>query len=122
MNTFFLIMLQTEAQQGSPWSGIIMILLVFVVMWLFMIRPQQKKQKELEKQRNEMKPGDKVVTAGGLHGKIEKIQDDTMLVEIAKGVSIRIDKTSVFVEPQPEVKKTPAKAEDKKEDAKIELK
>lgn len=101
---FLTIMLQAEAQQGSQWSFWMMMILIFVVMWLFMIRPQQKKQKELENQRKQMKAGDKVVTAGGIHGKIEKVQDDTMTIEIAKGVSIKIDKSSVFAEVQPEKK------------------
>lgn len=101
MNTFLTILLQAEAGQQSSMSFWIMMILIFVVMWLFMIRPQRKKQQELEKQRNEMKPGDKVVTAGGIHGKIDKIQDDTMLIEVAKGVTIKIDKSSIFAEPAP---------------------
>jgi len=118
------IMLQAEAGAttgGSQWSFWVMMILIFVIMWLFMIRPQQKKQKELEKQRNAMKAGDKVVTAGGIHGKIEKVQDETMQIEIAKGVSIRIDKSSVFAEPAPAPKKDekPAKKEEEtKEEAK----
>lgn len=109
------IMLQAEVQQGSQWGFWLPMILIFIVMWLFMIRPQQKKQKELENQRKQMKAGDRVVTAGGIHGKIEKVQEDTMVIEIAKGVSIKIDKTSVFAEVQPEVKKEskPAKEENK---------
>lgn len=103
---FLSILLQTEAPgQGSQWNFWIMMILIFVVMWLFMIRPQQKKQKELENARKQMRAGDKVVTAGGIHGKIEKVQDDTMQIEIAKGVSIVIDKSSVFAEPAPAPKK-----------------
>lgn len=93
------IFLQAEGNGQSQWSFWIMMILIFVVMWLFMIRPQQKKQKELEKQREQMKAGDKVVTAGGIHGKIEKVHDNDFVVEIAKGVSITIDKASVFAEP-----------------------
>lgn len=106
----------TQQSQGGFW---IMMILLFVVMWLFMIRPQQKKQKELENQRKQMKAGDRIVTAGGIHGKIEKVQDDTMTIEIAKGVSIKIDKSSVFAEVQSEAKK-----QDKKEEkpAKEEVK
>ena len=107
------ILLQAEAQQqGSQWSFWVMMILIFVVMWLFMIRPQQKKQKELEEQRKQMRAGDRVVTAGGIHGKIEKVKDGTFEVSIAKGVSIEIDKASAFAEAQPEVKK-PTKSDDK---------
>ena len=95
-----------------------MMILIFVVMWLFMIRPQQKKQKELEKQRESMRPGQKVVTAGGLHGKLKSVDGDIFHVEIAKDVVIRIDKSSVFMEPEA----APVKKEEKpkKDEAKEE--
>ena len=94
--TFFL---QADAAQaqgaGGNWSFLIMIVLLFVVMWLFMIRPQQKKQKEMEKFRNELKKGDKVVTIGGIYGTVNEIADKTVDIEISKGVSIRVDKASL---------------------------
>ena len=80
---------------GGNWSFLIMIVLLFVVMWLFMIRPQQKKQKEMEKFRNELKKGDKVVTIGGIYGTVNEIADKTVDIEISKGVSIRVDKASL---------------------------
>jgi preprotein translocase subunit YajC len=69
-------------------------------MWFFMIRPQQKRQKEIEKQRAALKTGDKVVTSGGLHGKLKEINDHDYVVEIAEGVKVKIDKASVFAAPQ----------------------
>jgi len=113
---FLSIMLQDAAatgQGGSQWTFWLMMILIFVVMWLFMIRPQQKKQKELENQRKQMKAGDRVVTAGGIHGKIDKVKDNTMEITIAKGVTIEIDKSSVFAETPAEAKKAekPAKEE-----------
>ena len=101
--------------QGSNWSFWIMMILIFVVMWLFMIRPQQKKQKELEKQREQMRPGQKVVTAGGLHGKLKSVEGDIFQVEIAKDVVIRIDKSSVFAEPEAAPVKKEEKAKEKEE-------
>lgn len=89
------ILLQAPAQGGS-WSGILMIVAMIAIFWLFMIRPQQKKQKELKKQRENMKNGDKVVTAGGIHGRIKEISDLIIMVEIAPGVSIKLDKGSVY--------------------------
>lgn len=62
----------------------------------FMIRPQQKRQKEIQKAREALKVGDKVITAGGIYGKIKEIGDVYMMIEIANGVNIQIDKTSVF--------------------------
>ncbi len=74
----------------------IMLALIFVVMWLFMIRPQRKQQKELEKFRNELKKGDKVITAGGIYGTIAEIQDTTVLIKVDGEVKIRVDKTSIM--------------------------
>jgi preprotein translocase subunit YajC len=95
--TFFLQADGAAAGQGAGgnWSFLIMIVLLFVVMWLFMIRPQQKKQKEMEKFRNELKKGDKVVTIGGIYGTVNEIADKTVDIEISKGVSIRVDKASL---------------------------
>ena len=95
---FLTIFLQAEgapAQGGGSWSFMLMILLMFAVMWLFMIRPQQKKQKEMEKFRNEIKKGDKVVTIGGIYGTVSEVKDNTVDIEIAKDVRIRVDKASL---------------------------
>lgn len=74
----------------------VMLALIFVVFYFFMIRPQQKKQKELQKQRESMKKGDKVITAGGIYGIIKEVNDTTFLVEVAKDTVIKIDKGSVY--------------------------
>ena len=78
-------------------SPIFMILLLIVVFYFFMIRPQTKKQKELQKQREAMKKGDKVVTAGGIYGEIKEVQDNSLLITIAKDTVIKVDKGSVYV-------------------------
>ena len=72
-----------------------MILMVFVVMWLFMIRPQRKQQKEMEKFRNELKKGDKVVTAGGIFGTVAEIQDNSVLLKVDGEVKLRVAKNSL---------------------------
>jgi len=95
-----LILLQAEgaaAQNGSSWSFWIMMLLIFVVFYFFMIRPQTKKQKELQKQREAMKKGDKVVTAGGIYGEIKEVQENSLLITIAKDVTIKVSKDSVYM-------------------------
>lgn len=89
------ILLQTAGGQ-SQWSGILMMVVVVAIFYFFMIRPQQKKQKEIQKSREALKNGDKVITAGGMYGKIKEIGDTYMLIEVANGVSIRVDKTSIF--------------------------
>ena len=84
------------AQQGSQWSFWIMMILIFVVFYFFMIRPQTKKQKELQEKRAGMKKGDKVVTAGGIFGEIKEVQENAFLITIAKDVTIKVSKESVF--------------------------
>ena len=68
-----------------------MLLLLFVVFYFFMIRPQSKKQKEIQKFRESMRPGDKVITAGGIYGKVVKIEDSRIVLEISKGVNIDLN-------------------------------
>jgi preprotein translocase subunit YajC len=84
-------------QQGGAgnFSGLIMLLLVFVVMYFFMIRPQLKKQKEAQKFRNELKKGDKIVTIGGLHGKIIEVTDNTVVIEADKDIHLTFEKSAI---------------------------
>lgn len=82
--------------QGNSWTFWIMMLLIFVVFYFFMIRPQTKKQKELQKQRDAMKKGDKVITAGGIYGEIKEVQETSFLITITKDVTIKVDKGSVY--------------------------
>ncbi len=90
MNLMFL------AAQGGGWTPILMMVLVFAVFWFFMIRPQQKKQKQLEEARNNMGKGDRVITSGGVFGVIKGVKDDCFIVEIAEGVRVQIARSSVF--------------------------
>ena len=90
-----------EPQSGmGQYSFILMIVALFGIMYFMMIRPQQKKQKELQLARNAMKNGDKVITAGGIHGRIKEISETSMLIEISDGVRIRVEKSSVFASPE----------------------
>ena len=72
-----------------------MIIALFAIMWLFMIRPQRKQQKELEKFRNELKKGDKAITAGGIYGTIGEIEERTVLLKVDGDVKLRVDKSSI---------------------------
>lgn len=97
MILFTMLQAAAPAQQGgSQLSFWIMIILVFAVMWFFMIRPQRKQQKEIEQFRNELKKGDKVVTAGGIYGTILEVQERTVLLKVDKDVKLRVDKTSLL--------------------------
>ncbi len=73
---------------------IIMLVLILVVFYFFMIRPQMKKQKELKKFRESLKAGDKIVTIGGIHGKILELNDTTVLIN-SEGSKIRLEKSAV---------------------------
>ena len=93
------ILLQAAAPAAggaSSYSGILMMVLIFVVFYFFMIRPQSKRQKEIKKQREAMQVGDKVVTSGGIYGKVKELKETTVVVEIAENVRIKVDKNSVF--------------------------
>lgn len=92
----FLTLLQASpGQSGSGWWSIAMIVLIFVVMYFFMIRPQQKKQKELNQFRASLKKGDKIVTVGGIYGVVSEVRDDKLVVEIDSNVKILVDKSAV---------------------------
>ena len=100
--------------QGNSWSFWIMMLLIFVVFYFFMIRPQTKKQKELQKQRDAMKKGDKVITAGGIYGEIKEVQDNALIITIAKDVTIKVDKGSVYASAEDAQQATKDAPEEKK--------
>ena len=84
-----------EGQQPSAWPTILMFGAIILVMWLFMIRPQQKKQKEVEKFRQGLKKGDKVVTIGGIYGTVAEVKENTLILEVDQNVKIKVDKSSV---------------------------
>jgi len=81
---------------GGGMSGIFMIVALIVIFYFFMIRPQQKRQKEIRKFREGLSKGDNIVTAGGIYGKICEIRDINIVIEIAQGVKITVDKGSVY--------------------------
>lgn len=86
------------SSSGSGYTTIIFFLLFFVILYFFMIRPQAKKAKDQKNFVNEIKPGDKVVTIGGVHGKVLKVDDDTYLIEVDNNVKIRIEKTVISMD------------------------
>ena len=92
------IVLAAQAAQGSGMSMIIMMVAIFAIMWFFMIKPQQKKQKEIQKFQNELTEGQQVVTGGGIYGTVKSIDltKNTVDVKIARDVVITVDKSYVF--------------------------
>lgn len=85
----------TESQPGGSWQMFIMIGVIIVVFYFFMIRPQQRKQKAEQKMRDSLAKGDRVVTIGGIHGKIVSVEDTTALIEVDNGVKLKMEKSAL---------------------------
>ena len=96
MNTMLLA--AQAAGQGGGMGMIIMMVAVLVIFWLFMVRPQQKKQKDIRKFQNSLQEGSKIITGGGIYGTVKRInmEDESVDVEIAKGVVITVNRSYVF--------------------------
>ena len=94
--TLLTVFLQGAAAAGGGSMMWIMLIAMFAIMYFFMIRPQNKKQKEIANFRKSLEVNQRVVTAGDIYGKIKEVGDDYVILEIADNVKVRIDKNSVF--------------------------
>ncbi|MEG1615893.1 MAG: preprotein translocase subunit YajC [Bacteroidales bacterium] len=90
------ILLQAQGAGNAGVMNIVFIVAIVAIFYFFMIRPQAKRQKEIKKFREALKVGDKVITTGGIYGKIKEVKDDSIILQIADNVNIRISKESVF--------------------------
>ena len=93
-----LLTVMLQAQGGGDLSFIFMMVAIFARMYFFMIRPQNKKQKEIANFRKNLEVGQSIITAGGIYGKIKEIEDNAVVVEIASGVKIKVDKNSIYAD------------------------
>jgi len=92
----YLLMAQSApGAEANPIMTFLPLILIIVVFYFFMIRPQMKKQKELATFRNSIAKGDKVVTTGGIYGKIVELKDTTVLLQVDDNVKIRVDKAAI---------------------------
>src|ERR1700752_4765379 len=101
MQTTFMLLDATAPAAGGTMGAIqnfLPLILIVVVFYFFMIRPQMKKQKEAKKFMAEIKKGDKIVTIGGIHGKIAEINDTTFIIEVEGGNKLKISKTALSVD------------------------
>ena len=91
-------LLSAQAAQGGGMGVFVMMGAILIIFWVFMVRPQQKKQKKIRNFQNSLQEGSKVVTGGGIYGTIKRvdIQANTVDVEIARGVVITVNKGYVF--------------------------
>lgn len=90
--------LMAQPQNGAepnPLMSFLPLILIVVVFYFFMIRPQMKRQKELRKFRESIQKGDNVVTTGGIYGKVAEIKDTTILLQVDEGVKLKVDKSAV---------------------------
>ena len=92
---FLSIFLQAAQGAGGGASSLIMLVAIIAIFYFFMIRPQQKKQKEINAFRNALKKGDKVLTVGGIYGTIAEVKETTVLLDVANGVLIKVDKAGL---------------------------
>ena len=79
----------------------IWMIVILVVMWILMMRPQRKKEKEEQKFRNELKKGDRVLFSGGIYGKVHSVEDHTVEVEVSNGVIVTVEKSMIQPAPEP---------------------
>ncbi|WP_320112362.1 preprotein translocase subunit YajC [Draconibacterium orientale] len=95
LNSILLMMQPQEGAEANPLMSFLPLLLIIVVFYFFMIRPQVKRQKETRKFRESLQKGDKVVTTGGIYGKVVKIEETAIQLEVAKDVVIKVDKNGI---------------------------
>ncbi|MGI8601652.1 MAG: preprotein translocase subunit YajC [Verrucomicrobiales bacterium] len=93
--SLFLAQTPAAQPQSSPFNMFWPMILIFVMMYFLMIRPQRKKQAELQQQINNLRGGDTVVTSGGLHGLVVSVQDRTVTLKIADNVKVKVEKSGV---------------------------
>jgi len=90
----------TEGEEGGggfSWTMIIFLVLIFAMFYFLMIRPQRKRQKEQQRMMTELKKGDRVITAGGIYGVIDSVSEDSVIIKVESGATMRVAKNMVAV-------------------------
>lgn len=93
-----LLMAPQQGSQQSGWATFIPLLLIIVVFYFFFIRPQMKRSKDQKKFRESLQKGQKVITIGGIHGRIVEIQDTTVTIEVDNNVRLRVEKSAIAID------------------------
>jgi len=86
---------EETSEETSTWSMLIFLALIFAVLYFLMIRPQRKRQKDQKELMQELRKGDKVITAGGIYGVIETVSEDSIVIKVESGTTMRVAKGSV---------------------------
>ncbi|NOX86605.1 MAG: preprotein translocase subunit YajC [Chlorobi bacterium] len=97
MRTLFLL-LQAESGKDSGWMSLLPLFLILIVFYFFFIRPQTKKNKEQKKFRESIKKGAKVVTIGGIHGKVAEVKETTVVLEVGNQVKMTVEKSALVAD------------------------
>lgn len=108
MNQNIILLQDAAQQQGGGVQTLIMFGLIAVVFYFFMIRPQMKRNKETRKFREALAVGDKIITAGGIHGKILEVRDTTVVIN-SEGTKLLLEKNSIVMNPEDQLGNQPAK-------------
>ena len=113
MNLLHILLMTPPAGQGAGGGGmassLIFLVLIFVVFYFFFIRPQVKRQKDQKKFREGLSKGQKIITIGGIHGRIVEMQETTCTIEVEGGVKLKIEKSAVAADTQDQLTGEPAK-------------
>jgi len=89
---------QGQGAQQSGWLSFLPLVLIIVVFYFFFIRPQMKRSKDQKKFKESLQKGQKIITIGGIHGRIVEIQDTTVTIEVENNVRLRIEKSAVAMD------------------------
>ena len=95
-NLLFIVLMAPQGGNDNPLVSLLPLVLVIVVFYFFMIRPQMKKQKELRQFRDSVKNGDKVMTVGGIHGKVAEVKDTTVILEVENKMRLKVEKSAII--------------------------
>jgi len=102
MNLLNIILMQpaagTAGNSSSSWYSFLPLILIVVVFYLFFIRPQMKRSKDQKKFRESLEKGQKVITIGGIHGRIVELQDTTVTIEVEGQVRLRVEKSAIAID------------------------
>ena len=93
---FLHLMMPAGGGDPNPLTTFGPLILIFVIFYFFMIRPQMKRQKELNNYRNTLKRGDKVVTTGGIYGKVHEVKDSYVTMDVGGDIKLKVDKSAVL--------------------------
>ncbi len=98
IDNLLFVLLMSPQEGDNPLVSLLPLVLIIVVFYFFMIRPQMKKQKDLRKFRETVKNGDKVLTIGGIHGKVIEVSDSTVVLEVENKMRLKVEKSAIVTD------------------------